>query len=297
MPKQQKGETKAASSFKTPVGVSKVKASPKQAVEQSKPVSSKSKAKHYPEEESSEYSFPDSNSQEHSHDGSVESSTDLSSSTTGSHDSSNDSKKRIKNHEVIKLDPETQRALEQKIEAQKTNVMELVHQDKKSSIIWLGNIPEGFVDHVMKKFFSQFGSVSRLIAPKTRGGRLRGHAYVEFMDPVVAQIVADTMNGYIMFKRILKCEVVAPENTGGCFLPPVIPRNRSGPTASAIQEAIDMKRNVLKGENLGQMTHKEYEYLKNYVRQEGRMRQRIEKLQINYSYKPVFQISSNNEEK
>jgi nucleolar protein 15 len=170
--------------------------------------------------------------------------------------------------------------------------MELVHQDKKSSIIYLGNIPEGFVDTVMKKFFSQFGHVARLIAPKTKGGRPRGYAYIEFMDPVVAQIVADTMNGYIMFKRILKCEVVAPENTAGCFLPPMINRKTRAPNAAAIQEAISLKRDVLKGDNLGQMTGEQYQYLKSFVRQESRMRQRMNALNIGYQYKPVFQSTT-----
>jgi hypothetical protein len=121
MPRQAKAElANTANTFKAPIGISKVKASPKKTEVQPKDAVSKSKTKTYPEEESSsEYTFPDSTSQEHSHDGSVESSTDLSSSTTGSHDSSNDAKKRIKNLEVIKLDPETQKALEQKIESQK----------------------------------------------------------------------------------------------------------------------------------------------------------------------------------
>jgi len=173
--------------------------------------------------------------------------------------------------------------------------MELVHQDKKSSIIYLGNIPEGFVDTVMKKFFNQFGSVARLIAPKTKGGRLRGYAYIEFMDPVVAQIVADTMNGYIMFKRILKCEVVPPEKSAGCFIPPVIHRKHPGPSSQAIQDAITLKRETLKGENIGQMTLQQYAYLKKFVKQEVRMRQRLEKLQITYRYKPLYQPASTEE--
>lgn len=132
------------------------------------------------------------------------------------------------------------------------------------------------------------------------------------MDPVVAQIVADTMNGYIMFKRILKCEVVPPEKIAGCFIPPNINRRKPGPDAQTIQvcqilgiffsacllffhffqEYIDLKKEALKGENIGQYTPKQFYYLKSFMRQEGRMRQRIEKLQIPYRYVPSINATN-----
>jgi RNA recognition motif-containing protein len=46
--------------------------------------------------------------------------------------------------------------------------MELVHQDDRSSVIFLGNLPDGFKEHVMKKFFLQFGEVIRLFVPKKK---------------------------------------------------------------------------------------------------------------------------------
>lgn len=42
-------------------------------------------------------------------------------------------------------------------------------------------------------------------------GRSKHYAFVEFLDPVVAQIVADTMDGHIMFTKMLQCKVIPPE--------------------------------------------------------------------------------------
>lgn len=50
-------------------------------------------------------------------------------------------------------------------------------------------------------------------------GRSKAIAFVEFLDAVVADIVAETMNDYIMFKRMLKVSVVPPEKvTNRLFL-------------------------------------------------------------------------------
>ena len=42
-------------------------------------------------------------------------------------------------------------------------------------------------------------------------GASKGYAFVEFRFPEVAKIVAETMNNYLMFDKLVKCERVAPE--------------------------------------------------------------------------------------
>ncbi len=37
-------------------------------------------------------------------------------------------------------------------------------------------------------------------------GGTKGYAFVEFESEIVAKIVADTMNNYLMFQRLLKCK-------------------------------------------------------------------------------------------
>ena len=61
----------------------------------------------------------------------------------------------------------------------------------------------------MKKFFTQFGEVTRMrVSRSPKTARSRGYAFVEFVDKEVAKIAADTMNGYIMFGKQVECHVV-----------------------------------------------------------------------------------------
>lgn len=41
-----------------------------------------------------------------------------------------------------------------------------------------------------------------------RTGKYKGYAFVEFMYPDVAKIVAETMNNYLMYKKVVKGIVV-----------------------------------------------------------------------------------------
>lgn len=57
----------------------------------------------------------------------------------------------------------------------------------------------------MTEYFKQFGVVTnvRVIRSK-RTGNSKGFAFVEFKEPSVGQIVAETMNNYLMGKRLIK---------------------------------------------------------------------------------------------
>jgi len=82
-----------------------------------------------------------------------------------------------------------------------------VKKPKPSSdrgVVYLGHLPHGFYENEMKNYFSQFGEVTNINIPKSkRTGRARGFAFVEFMYPEVAKVVAETMNNYLMHKKIL----------------------------------------------------------------------------------------------
>lgn len=79
-------------------------------------------------------------------------------------------------------------------------------------VVYVGRIPHGFYEHEMREYFSQFGDISRLrLSRNLKSGASKHYAFVEFSSAGVAQIVADTMNNYLMFGHILKCKVVAKE--------------------------------------------------------------------------------------
>ncbi|CAH2071017.1 unnamed protein product, partial [Iphiclides podalirius] len=84
---------------------------------------------------------------------------------------------------------------------------------KPRGLVYLSHIPHGFYEHEMTQYFKQFGVVTnaRVIRSK-RTGRSKGHAFVEFKSPDVAQVVAETMNNYLMGKRLIKSVYIPPKD-------------------------------------------------------------------------------------
>ncbi|CAB3239432.1 unnamed protein product [Arctia plantaginis] len=82
---------------------------------------------------------------------------------------------------------------------------------KERGLVYLSHIPHGFYEHQMTQYFKQFGVVTnaRVIRSK-RTGNSKGFAFVEFKEPSVAQIVAETMNNYLMGKRLIKAVNIEP---------------------------------------------------------------------------------------
>ncbi|CAH4038259.1 unnamed protein product [Pieris brassicae] len=79
-------------------------------------------------------------------------------------------------------------------------------------LVYLSHIPHGFYENEMSQYFRQFGMVTnvRVIRSK-RTGNSKGYAFVEFKDPTVAQVVSETMNNYLMGKRLIKAVYIPPE--------------------------------------------------------------------------------------
>ncbi|KAK0514207.1 hypothetical protein JMJ35_002824 [Cladonia borealis] len=84
--------------------------------------------------------------------------------------------------------------------------------DEEPGVVYVGRIPHGFYEHEMRQYFSQFGEISRLrLARNKKSGASRHWAFIEFKSTSVANIVAGTMDNYLMFNHILKCKVVPKE--------------------------------------------------------------------------------------
>lgn len=82
----------------------------------------------------------------------------------------------------------------------------------KSAVIYLGHIPTDFEETEMLKFFSQFGTVKHLrLSRNKKTGASKHYAFLEFETPEVAEIVANTMDGYILFGQKLVCSIMEPE--------------------------------------------------------------------------------------
>lgn len=81
-----------------------------------------------------------------------------------------------------------------------------------AGVMYIGHIPRGFFEKEMRAFFTQFGVVTRLrLARSQRTGGSKGYAFIEFRHEEVAKVAADTMNNYLMYRQLLKCDFVPAE--------------------------------------------------------------------------------------
>jgi len=80
---------------------------------------------------------------------------------------------------------------------------------RRPAVVYLGHIPHGFFEPQMRAYFSQFGDIKRLkLSRSKKTGASKGYAFIEFEDIEAAEVVVETMNGYLMFEHILKCQLV-----------------------------------------------------------------------------------------
>lgn len=99
-------------------------------------------------------------------------------------------------------------------------------------VIYVGHLPRGMFEPQLKNYFSQFGNVRKLrLSRSKKNGNSRGYAFIEFEFEEVARIAAETMNNYLMFERLIKCQYVPPEDVhpklwDGAFKKFRKPRNR-----------------------------------------------------------------------
>jgi nucleolar protein 15 len=111
---------------------------------------------------------------------------------------------------VKKIAPEAK----QSKAASRFNKLRLRQGDlSKKGVVYVGHLPKGFNENELKKFFGQFGAVTKLrVSRSPKTARPRGYAFLEFAEEQVAEIAAQTMNGYILFGRQLDCHVVQAPN-------------------------------------------------------------------------------------
>lgn len=76
----------------------------------------------------------------------------------------------------------------------------------QKTVIKLNNIPHGFYEEQMKKYFSQFGKVKNVLLIRSKKThKSRGFGFVEFELPQVARSAAEAMHNYLLFNHVLKC--------------------------------------------------------------------------------------------
>ena len=121
---------------------------------------------------------------------------------------------KLENKEELEIESSKEEEKEEEKNIKKNKKREIQNEEGISSnpstgVIYVGHLPWGFLDDNLKKYFSQFGNITRIISPKSsKTGRSVGYAFIEFEDEETARIAAKTMNNYILFEKILKCSFV-----------------------------------------------------------------------------------------
>lgn len=88
----------------------------------------------------------------------------------------------------------------------------------QKTIIKLNNIPHGFYEDQMQKYFSQFGKVKRVLLIRSKKThKSRGFGFVEFQLPQVAKAAAEAMHNYLFFNQVLKCRLMSVSEVGHLF--------------------------------------------------------------------------------
>ena len=83
----------------------------------------------------------------------------------------------------------------------------------RSNVLYLGHIPNGFFEHEIKTFLTQFGKVLQVrVSRSPKTGKSRGYAFIQLLHKEVAEIVQKTMHGYILMGRSLVCQHVPDEH-------------------------------------------------------------------------------------
>ncbi|KAI0018288.1 RNA-binding domain-containing protein [Xylariomycetidae sp. FL0641] len=82
-------------------------------------------------------------------------------------------------------------------------------QDGEPGVVYVGRIPHGFFEHQMRAYFSQFGQINKIRLSRNKiTGASKHYAFIEFAEAPVAEIVAKTMDNYLLFGHILKVKMV-----------------------------------------------------------------------------------------
>lgn len=124
-------------------------------------------------------------------------------------------------------------------------------------VLYIGRIPHGFFEPQMKAYFSQFGTITNLrLARNKNTGASQHYAFIEFASAAVADIVAKTMDKYLLFRHILQVRRVPAEQVKegmfggmkGRYKKPA-PRNRfearklkEGATRDVWEKRVEMER-------------------------------------------------------
>mmetsp|Transcript_39857 Transcript_39857/g.64638 ORF Transcript_39857/g.64638 Transcript_39857/m.64638 type:complete len:409 (+) Transcript_39857:85-1311(+) len=169
------------------------------------------------------------------------------------------------------MDQKTKKALQQKVK-------KLPYKDDAEytpGVMYIGHIPHGFYEDQMRGFFSQFGDINHLrLSRSQKTGRSRGYAFIEFKSHEVAEIVAETMNNYLLYGRLLVCKVVPPEKVH-----PLVFKH-----ADRKPRLINWKKREIEKRNKPRTPEQDEKKVKILLMKESKKRKELDRLGVSYDF-------------
>ncbi|KAI5071344.1 hypothetical protein GOP47_0013595 [Adiantum capillus-veneris] len=147
--------------------------------------------------------------------------------------------------------------------------------ENKSSVVYVGRIPHGFYEEQMRGFFGQFGTIKRLrISRNKKTGKSKHFAFIEFESPEVAEIVADSMNNYLLYEHLLQVKLVPLERV----------HHRMWVGSGRVYKPPNFKWLASINENREREPDEQRHILKAVLRRESKRRKRIKDAGIDFEY-------------
>ena len=110
--------------------------------------------------------------------------------------------------ELAKRKPLTASGQKKRLMARRFDKLK-VKGTKRAGVIYIGHLPKGFNEPELKKFFSQFGEISKLrVARSKDSARSKGYAFIQYEEADIARVAAKAMDKYMMFGRQLQVHTV-----------------------------------------------------------------------------------------
>ncbi|EME83963.1 uncharacterized protein MYCFIDRAFT_195149 [Pseudocercospora fijiensis CIRAD86] len=135
-------------------------------------------------------------------------------------------------------------------------------------VVYISRLPHGFFEKQLRAYFSQFGTITHLrLARNRKTGKSKHYAFIEFEAASVADIVAKTMDKYLLFGHILQCKRIPAEQ--------VKDEMWKGP--KGVKNGKVRPRNRIEGSKLRKGTDREG-WEKRITREEQRRQSKQEKL-------------------
>lgn len=177
--------------------------------------------------------------------------------------------------QVMALDEQSQTRVTKELQ-KRSKSTSVARGGAKTGVLYLGHIPHGFYEDQMRGFFSQFGMIKRLrLARNKKTGRSKHFAFIEFEHVEVARIVAKSMHGYLMFSKVLACQLLPPEQ--------VHPDTFKHAIRQGASKAASLKREK-KRHDKARSPEARAAREKRVVKSEQRKRKKLEALGIDYEF-------------